>query len=162
MKALCENHLLVQRPALRPYTLPLKQILGKGVGRTTRMLTRMGHPQSSSHTRSWLPHCPRQTPCFWWRVSKSNTHHKTPAHREPQRDDHAFPTSLVLTAGEAMTTFSITFPDKIPTVNISSRLKATGRGKSQDACSQKLTLHLSHNYNTHYWPEAGSKDIGIL
>lgn len=74
----------------------------------------------------------------------------------------SFATLLALKEGEEINTLSTTFPDKIPTVNIFSRLKAIGRGKSQDYGSLKLTLHLSHNYRIYYWPVAESKDIRVL
>lgn len=103
-----------------------------------------------SHPLMVAPLLPAQHPASGGELANQTHTAKPQPTTRPERDDSVFATLLVLIESEEINTFSTTFSDEIPTVNIFSRLKAIGRGKSQDCGSLKLTLHLNHNDRTHY------------
>ena len=70
----------IQMPAPGPYILPVTLLLGRGWGIATPTLPGFDILGPVVMLTHGCPTVPGIAPCFWWRVSKSKTYSKTPAH----------------------------------------------------------------------------------
>lgn len=81
----------------------------------------------------------------------------------PPPDQKETITLLALTGkGKEMNAFNTRFLGRISAINIFQDLRHQERKTRQNYFSLKLTPCLSHNYRSHYLPEAKAKDIKIL